>query len=152
MRAMLYTVGHGNRTFEELVACLRSFEIATVVDVRSYPASRHHPHFSREEFEPALVSEGFTYRWLGRELGGFRSEGYGAHMETELFREGLARLLTIAGESATVILCAERSPTDCHRRHLAVAVEAAGVEVGHVLSEGRLMQPGDHPEDQGELF
>ncbi|MEN8149338.1 MAG: DUF488 domain-containing protein [Planctomycetota bacterium] len=149
---MLYTVGHGNRTFEELVACLRSFEVETVADVRSYPASRHHPHFGREELEPALVSEGFTYRWLGKELGGFRSEGYEAHMETDLFREGLSRLLAMARESVTVILCAERGPSDCHRRHIAAAAERAGVEVAHILDGGRLLQPGERPEDQGELF
>lgn len=152
MRTQLYTVGHGNRTFEELVACLRSFGIVTVVDVRSYPASRHHPHFTREELEPALVSEGFTYRWLGKELGGFRSEGYEAHMESDLFRDGLSRLLAMAGESVTAVLCAERLPADCHRRHIAAAAEAAGVATAHIVDEGHLLQPGERPEDQGELF
>jgi uncharacterized protein (DUF488 family) len=149
---MLYSIGHGNRSFEELVACLRSFEVTTVVDVRSYPASRHHPQFSREVLEPALVSEGFTYRWLGKELGGFRSEGYEVHMETPLFRDGLHRLLAMARESATVVLCAERSPADCHRRHIAAAAERAGVGVAHILDEGRLLEPGERPEDQGNLF
>jgi uncharacterized protein (DUF488 family) len=149
---MLFTVGHGNRTFEQLVACLRSFEVETVVDVRSYPASRHHPHFTRDELEPALVSKGFTYRWLGKELGGFRTEGYETHMESELFREGLSRLLAIAAQSKTAILCAERNPADCHRLHIASAAETSGVEVAHIVDEGRLLQPGERPEDQGELF
>jgi len=149
---MLYTIGHGDRSLDDLVECLRSFEIVTVADVRSYPASRHHPRFSREELEPALTTHGFTYRWLGKELGGFRSEGYEAHMETELFRDGLSRLLALAREAPTVVLCAERSPSDCHRRHIATKATAEGVEVGHILDVGRLLSPGERPEDQGTLF
>jgi uncharacterized protein (DUF488 family) len=149
---MLYTVGHGDRTLEDLVECLRSFDVVTVVDVRSYPASRHHPQFGREALEPALTTLGFTYRWLGKELGGFRSEGYEAHMETGLFREGLTRLLALAREATTAILCAERNPAECHRRHIAEAFAAEGMEVGHILAPGRLMEPGERPEDQGTLF
>jgi len=149
---MLYTIGHGDRSLTQLVDCLRSFGIVIVADVRSYPASRHHPHFGREELEPSLTTRGFTYRWLGRELGGFRTEGYEVHLGTELFRDGLARLLSLAGEAPTVVLCAERSPADCHRRHIARAAEAEGVPVEHILDPGRVLKPGERPEDQGTLF
>jgi uncharacterized protein (DUF488 family) len=149
---MLYTIGHGDRTLDDLLECLRSFGIAVVADVRSYPASRHHPHFGREELEPALTTAGFTYRWLGKELGGFRSEGYEAHMETALYREGIDRLLALAREAPTVVLCAERDPAECHRRHIATTVKEQGLKVRHILGVDRLMEPGERPEDQGTLF
>jgi uncharacterized protein (DUF488 family) len=149
---VLLTIGHGDRTLEDLVDCLASFEVETVVDVRSYPTSRHHPRFSREELEPELTRRGFIYRWLGRELGGFRAGGYEAHMETELFAEGLRRLLGFAAEATTAILCAERNPTGCHRAHIAKAVEEKGVEVRHIITPGRTLSPGDRPGDQGTLF
>ena len=57
----VHTLGHGARTFDELIDCLRSFEISVVVDVRSYPASRHHPHFDRDALEPALAREGIRF-------------------------------------------------------------------------------------------
>ncbi len=34
---MLYTIGHGDRTLDDLVECLHSFGIVTVADVRSFP-------------------------------------------------------------------------------------------------------------------
>jgi uncharacterized protein (DUF488 family) len=149
---VVYTLGHGDRELPEFLECLESFEIRVVADVRSYPASRKFPRFSREALEPAVAAAGLSYRWLGRELGGFRPEGYGAHMETELYREGFARLREIAREAPTCLLCAERDPAGCHRRHLARALEERGLTVRHIVSPGRVLLPGEGPEDQGTLF
>ena len=42
-----YSIGHGNRSADEFLDLLTSFEIACLVDVRAYPASRRHPQFAR---------------------------------------------------------------------------------------------------------
>ena len=89
-------MGHSDRTLLELLECLDSFGVRVVADVRSWPKSRHHPQFSRENLEPALTERGFRYRFLGRELGGMRTGGYEAHMRTGLFREGLDRVIALA--------------------------------------------------------
>jgi uncharacterized protein (DUF488 family) len=148
----IYTIGHGDRTFPELTECLHSFEIRTVVDVRSWPRSRAYPHFDRELLEPALTSSGFLYRFLGRELGGFRSTGYEAHMETELFAEGLKKLESLAKEALTAFLCAERDPAGCHRRHIAERLTRRGFVVDHIVQPGQILLPGERPGDQGTLF
>lgn len=148
----IYTIGHGDRTLPELTECLSSFEVRTVVDVRSWPRSRHHPHFDREALEPALTSAGFIYRFLGRELGGFRSTGYEAHMETDLFHQGMKKLEALAKNSVTAFLCAERDPAGCHRRHIADQLTRNGFTVEHIVMPGQILLPGERPDDQGTLF
>ncbi len=148
----IYTIGHGDRTVFEFTDCLSSFEIRTVADVRSWPRSRIHPHFDREELEPALTCAGFLYRWLGPELGGFRSTGYEAHMETDLFREGIRKIKALARKAVTAFLCAERDPAGCHRRHIAEVLKKQGYTVEHIVGPGRILLPGERPDDQGMLF
>ena len=151
-RPVIYTIGHGSRTTDELLACLRSFEIRTLVDVRSYPTSRNHSQFNRESLERSVTEDGLAYRWLGRELGGLRTNGYEEHMRTELFAEGMAKLLAVSSASPTAIMCAERDPAGCHRRHIARELAGRDVEVRHIIETGRVLLPGERPEDQGTLF
>jgi uncharacterized protein (DUF488 family) len=60
--ATIYTVGHGARSAAELLFILREGEIRTLVDVRAYPVSRRHPHFSKEALQATLAEAG-----IGRE-------------------------------------------------------------------------------------
>lgn len=39
-QAQIYTIGHGNKLFDDLVGMLKTYRIRTLVDIRSYPASR----------------------------------------------------------------------------------------------------------------
>jgi uncharacterized protein (DUF488 family) len=118
----LWTIGHGARETGELVGLLRLHGVRALCDVRAFPRSRRHPRFDHAALEAALTDAGIAYYWLGRELGGFRAgarvasphvaldvfRGYADHMEGELFREGVARLLALAREAPVAFLCAER--------------------------------------------
>jgi uncharacterized protein (DUF488 family) len=103
----LLTVGHGTLGSEELAELLTSAGIELVVDIRSAPGSRRHPHFGREQMERWLPAAGIDYRWE-KELGGHRRpavgskntalrhpafRGYADYMATGSFAAGLARLL-----------------------------------------------------------
>jgi uncharacterized protein (DUF488 family) len=127
---------------------LRSHDIQVVADVRRFPASRRHPHFSRENLEPELAAQSIDYRWLPA-LGGRRSpradsantgwrvaafRGYADYMETPEFAEALAGLVELAGARHTAIMCAEALWWQCHRRLIADALLAVGHEVVHILS------------------
>lgn len=145
MRVRVYTVGHSNVDLEAFVALLEAHGIKALVDVRAFPRSRRWPHFSGDRIAAAWAD----YHWLGKELGGYRKgaredsphtalEGmwraYADHMEGAEFSEGIARLLALARERPTAIMCAERGWHDCHRRHIAdhlVALE--GVETLHIV-------------------
>lgn len=137
----VHTVGHSNTGLADFVALLEAHRIEALVDVRAFPRSRRWPHFSGDRLAAAWAD----YHWLGAELGGYRKSAredsphtaldgmwraYADHMEGEEFRAGIARLLAIARERTTAIMCAERLWNDCHRRHIAdhlVAIEGAGV-------------------------
>lgn len=147
----VYTVGHSTRSLPELVASLRAHGVELLVDVRRFPGSRRHPHFSRESLERALPASGIGYLWLeglggrrsGRagsphtawKVGGFAS--YADHMETDEFREAAAVLLDRAREATAAVMCAEALPERCHRRLLADWLTVHGAEVIHILDETR---------------
>jgi len=150
----LYTVGHGGRTAEEFVDLLRAAAIEGIADVRAYPSSRRHPHFSRTALASLLDEAGFAYAWLGKALGGFRRMGassvhsalaedslraYAEHMNSAVFKDGIAELLLQARLRSTAILCAERLPAHCHRNLISDYLIVNGVRVIHVLDDGHVV-------------
>jgi len=135
-KTVLWTIGHSNRSKEVFLELLREHEIEVLVDVRSFPTSKIE-HFKREEMEKWLPENGVEYVWLGEELGGYRKGGYKRHMRTKLFREGIRRLLEIARQKRTCIMCMETNPKYCHRRHISAYLEKRGVEVIHILKKGQ---------------
>jgi uncharacterized protein (DUF488 family) len=149
----VWTVGHGTLAagaFAELVA---GAGLEHVVDVRSYPGSRRHPHFGREEMERWLPEARVGYSWL-RELGGRRRpvphsehvalrndsfRAYADHMETDDFRAGVTRLVDLARGEQAAVMCSESLWWNCHRRLLADhLVLLDGVDVLHLAHDGRL--------------
>ena len=129
----MFTVGHSNRTQAALVDLLHAAGIRAVVDVRRYPASRRNPQFDGDELGATLLRKGILYHHLGDALGGYRQEAYESHQLTDSFRRGLEMLEQLATASSTAILCAERNPAECHRRHIADSLVERGWEVLHLL-------------------
>jgi|SRR5690349_8129634 len=147
----LWTVGHSTRSINELLELLSSFRIGMLVDVRSFPGSRRYPHFNRENLSASLTAAGVEYIHMP-ELGGRRKakpdslnmtwrnesfRGYADYMETNAFREGIERLLELARERRTAIMCSEAVWWRCHRSLIADYLKAAGVTVTHILSAGK---------------
>jgi len=133
----IYTIGTDKRQKGEFVQILESYRIRQVCDVRRFPVSRFY-YFSREALELLLHKQGISYIYLGDLLGGFRRQGYEAYMGEEEFRKGIELLLRIAENETTCVLCAERLPWRCHRRFIGRYLEGMGVEVLHIIEEGRL--------------
>jgi uncharacterized protein (DUF488 family) len=120
--------------------------IQLVADVRRFPASRRHPHFSRERLEPFLADSSIRYLWLPA-LGGRRTprkdsenagwrqaafRGYADYMETPEFLAAFDELLRVAATERVVIMCAEALWWQCHRRLIADALVARGHDVRHI--------------------
>lgn len=149
MDTTLYTVGHGNRGAEELVALLQSAGIQLLADVRAHPASKRYPQFARAALEAALAAAGIGYLWEGKDLGGFRTpqpdsphvalavdgfRGYADHMESAAFAAAMERLMEIAGKQRVAIMCAEKNPAECHRSFISDWLVAHGVNVVHLIA------------------
>jgi uncharacterized protein (DUF488 family) len=147
-RAAILSIGHSNHAIERFVALLREHGVAAVADVRSRPYSRWVPHFNKAALSSALAAAGIRYLFLGRELGG-RPEGdeyydddgrvdYARRARAPDFAAGIERLLHVARQGSTAILCAEEDPRRCHRRLLVTpALLAHGAEVIHLRGDGR---------------
>ena len=148
----LFTIGHGTAPAEEFAALLRGFEVERLVDVRTAPGSKRHPHFRREEMERWLPAAGVTYRWE-KDLGGFRKpdpastntalrhpafRGYADHMRSADFWRALDRVLAETAEATTTVMCSESVWWRCHRRLLSdAAVLVRGSDVVHLMHNGR---------------
>ena len=149
MPATIYTIGHSIHKVETFLALLEQHSIGVVADVRSAPFSRRHPQFSRGNLTASLAGAGIEYQFFGKELGA-RSEDascyeggkvqYERLAETDLFRQGIARLLELAsGSQRVALLCAEKEPLQCHRTILVSRrLARLGVAVAHILATGEL--------------
>lgn len=166
----IFTIGHGARSWEEFTSLLTAADISVLVDVRRYPQSRRHPHFSRERLEESLPCGGITYEWWGETLGGRRKgdgshnrhvawrnasfRSYAAHMETQEFRDSLLDLEERSMSSRVAIMCAETLWWRCHRRLISDALVVDGRDVVHLgLGQDRphSLTPGARVESNGTL-
>lgn len=136
----LYTIGHSNRSFEHFAELLRQHHVATLVDVRSRPYSKHVPHFQKRPLSDALTAIGVRYVFLGDKLGGkLENQDYSMRARAPDFQTGVEELIAIADANATAIMCAEEDPRRCHRRLLVTPVLVdEGVEVLHIRGDGTL--------------
>ncbi len=149
--ATVWTLGHSTRTFEEFLALLREHRIELLADVRHFPASARVPWTNREALAAHLEKEGVAYEHLV-DLGGYRKvrpdsrntgwrnpsfRGYADYMDTQGFAAALDRLIALAKERRTAIMCAEAVPWKCHRGLLSDALVVRGVRVVHILGPGK---------------
>ncbi|MBA2350527.1 MAG: DUF488 domain-containing protein [Burkholderiales bacterium] len=143
----MYSVGHGNRSLQEFIALIAPIRL--LVDVRAYPMSRRHPHFSREPLSKALAENGIEYAWQGKELGGLRKPGresmntglnnlsfsaYADHMASPGFATTIDDLVTSAKHAPLALMCAERMPWQCHRYLIADYLIVRGLSVIHLIA------------------
>ena len=71
MSLVIYTIGHSTRPLADFVALLEAHGVRQLVDIRSLPRSRRHPHFSGEAMSASLQEARIAYRHSAA-LGGRR--------------------------------------------------------------------------------
>lgn len=148
---VIWTVGHSTHSFDAFVELLRSQKVELLVDVRTVPKSRRHPHFHTDALAQALPDAGVAYMHLAA-LGGWRQavhdspndgwrnasfQGYADYAMTPEFADGLRELVGQAGGARTAIMCSEALWWRCHRRLVADRLTIGGVRVQHIGSDGR---------------
>lgn len=132
-----------------------------VADVRSQPYSRRVRQYDREDLERSLRDAGFTYLFLGGELGGrpegeefYDAEGhvlYGALAASAPFLRGIERLERGSHRFRAAVMCSEEDPTSCHRRLLIGRVLAdRGIRLDHIRGDGRLQAEADLEKESGD--
>ncbi|MBJ6725024.1 DUF488 domain-containing protein [Geomonas sp. Red875] len=149
MVVTVYTLGHGTLSADAFLAILQQYGIRRLVDVRAVPRSRHNPQFEKDVLSPYLRIRGIKYLHL-KELGGWRRHvrpdpdnagwrnasfrGFADYMQTPEFVAALTRLIHLARDMTTAIMCAETVPWRCHRSLIADALIVRGVAVIDLIS------------------
>ena len=110
--------------------------MASLVDVRTAPGSRHNPETAREAMQHWLPEAGIGYRWEPR-LGGWRRvkgespdvglrndsfRSYAGYMRSEEFRAGIDQLLA---EADVIVPCNDDAGAAAFVRRF-VPIGAAG--------------------------
>ncbi|MEN8113250.1 MAG: DUF488 family protein [Actinomycetota bacterium] len=124
----IWTIGHGDRSIEDIDRDLTAHGISTIVDVRRAPADALVPHFDRRPLESFASQTDRGYRWMGLTLG--RGAEYGLN-------DAIAELAALAAASRTVVMCKEVEPDECHRSTMiAELLRDQDVRVLHILPGG----------------
>lgn len=130
----IFTIGYEGATMAEFVAALKKAGVERIIDVRQLPLSRR-PGFSKKPLAAELAEAGIDYvnlRALGTPKPGrdAAKKGDRATLEAvyavqlelpEAQAEG-AKMLALAEEKPSALLCFERDPATCHRTLLMKAI------------------------------
>jgi uncharacterized protein (DUF488 family) len=142
------TIGHSNRTWKDFLGLLRAHGVERVIDVRSIPRSRHNPQFDQKTLRKKLRAAKIGYVHL-KKLGGRRHtrrdsvnigwrnasfRGYADYMQTAEFEARLERLIKLARQKRSAIMCAEAVPWRCHRSLIGDALTIRGIRVEDIMS------------------
>lgn len=150
-----FTIGHSNRSLEELVELLREPGVERLVDIRTIPRSRTNPQFNMDTLPAALAGHDIWYEHLAS-LGGLRSKdrhlardvngfwtnesfhNYADYALSAQFQAGLQHLIETGRQQRCAIMCSEAVWWRCHRRIVTDHLIAHGESVFHIMQRGRL--------------
>jgi uncharacterized protein (DUF488 family) len=122
---IVWSIGHSDKEFSELLEKLLLNQIDRVVDVRTKPYSRRYPRFNREAMALSLAEADINYDFRGFSLGGLSPN--------VRYDETITELCQYAKTERIALLCSEASPAKCHRKQiLQPDFEKAGVTVSHI--------------------
>jgi len=133
-KSTIFTIGYEATTMTDFLAALTRAGVRRVIDVRALPLSRR-PGFSKSSLAASLAEAGIGYvhlKALGTPKRG-RDAAKKGHVATltAVYEEQLAlpeaqvaaaRMLELAAEMPSALLCYERDPCHCHRTLLLDAV------------------------------
>jgi uncharacterized protein (DUF488 family) len=137
----VYTIGHGRHAFADFLALLQKHEIRFLCDVRSVARSRW-PQFNGGVLRELLNENGIGYEHLPETGGKMKPK-------PEDLARGIDRIIEIASELPTVIMCSESKPlsdhkvprANCHRvGMLAPMLKAKGARVVHIIPNGETLE------------
>ncbi|WP_082472586.1 DUF488 domain-containing protein [Sphingomonas sp. Leaf357] len=146
MHRTLFTIGYEGAEISQFLETLRECGIQHVIDIRDVPVSRKRG-FSKTPLAAELALSGIGYSHLkalgdpkpGRDA--MRRSDYAAflkvyesHIATDAAQAALHEAVNLAKKNASVLLCFERSPKECHRT--IVAAEMSQIALFEIRNVG----------------
>ncbi len=156
------TIGHSDRTVETVEEMLTGAGIERLVDVRSFPRSRHNPAFNIETFPARLKTLGIDYVHMA-DLGGRRPRqpevpeavnalwqvqafhNYADYALGPLYGAAFDQLSQVGTTQRVALMCAEAMWWRCHRRIIADYLMLNGQAVTHLMEPGKCVQASPTP-------
>ena len=153
---VIYTIGHSTHSEEEFIALLEKYKIELLVDVRSFPGSRHVPQFNKENMEIWLPQNNVKYIHLP-ELGGRRNKSktidewlvagwrnaafrnYAAYSLTLEYEDGISQLIELSKKTVVCYMCSEAVPWRCHRLLISNTLVSRGFSINHIVYDKNLI-------------
>lgn len=156
-RRRLYTIGHSNRSFDELVEALQAWDVETLVDIRHFTRSRANPQFNAAALRRKLPRASIAYaempalggrRGRSKEADPSRNAGwsnaafknYADYAESDAFQDALDVLLGRAARETCAIMCAEAVWWRCHRRIVTDYALTRRVPVAHIFTASKAVR------------
>ncbi len=134
----IYSIGHGRHAWRDFLALLQKYEIAFLCDVRSVARSRW-VQFNGAVLKANLLENRIGYEHLP-ETGGKKIAA------PDELNGGIERILEIAAEARTAIMCSESQPltkhkiprANCHRVGLLapLLIAKGASRIIHILPDG----------------
>lgn len=138
----VYSIGHGRHAWLNFLALLQKYDIKFLCDVRNFARSRW-VQFNGKVLEANLLENGIGYEHLP-ECGGK------IIAKTEDLERGIERILEIAAEVKTAIMCSESQPltkhkiprANCHRVGLLSSLlnKQGASRIIHILPNGAVIE------------
>lgn len=139
---VIYTIGHGRHSWADFLALLKKYEIEFLCDVRSVARSRW-VQFNGKVLETNLRENGIGYEHLPETGGKILAK-------TDELNQGIERILEIAAEARTAIMCSESKPltthkiprANCHRVGLLSPLlkSKGAARIIHILPDGKQIE------------
>lgn len=148
----IYTIGHSTHSSDEFISLLKTYDIKSLVDVRSYPGSNYMPQFNKENIEKWLPENGISYLHMpalgGRRkknheideslVNGWRNtsfQNYAAYSLTKEYEKAISDLLAFQSDKRVCYMCSESVPWRCHRLIVSNTLALKGLTVHHIMTE-----------------
>lgn len=152
--ALLFTIGHSNRSMDDFLEILEQANVRILVDIRAQPYSKRYPWFSIASLPKSLDAAGINYHWAGRQLGGKRVaqndsahialpaglRGFADYTHTDGFRHAANSLTNICKRDTTAMMCAERLPEHCHRQLISDYLTLQGTNIIHLTAADEMLE------------
>jgi uncharacterized protein (DUF488 family) len=147
----IFTIGHSTRPIDEFLSLLKENGVARLIDIRTIPRSRFNPQFNQKSLSESAPAAGIEYVHL-EELGGLRHprkdspnkewkndgfRGFADYMQTPEFDTAIDKLIDLASQKTSSIMCAEAVPWRCHRSLVSDALLVRGIIPTHIMSPGK---------------
>lgn len=139
---VLFSIGHGRHSFDDFLSLLQQHGVRFICDVRTFARSRW-PQFNGRVLQELLIENGIGYEHLPETGGKTRPK-------PEDLARGIDRIVEIAAELPTAIMCSESAPLSKHRQPranchrvgmLSPLLRAKGIDrIIHILPNGNAIE------------